>query len=194
MKNFRICGLFLLFTASFFTASAQVKQLTYNAFQTDVEHVIMDYPNSFQHYIGDELVKNPQSTDYSSLLKIRGSEDCRITKYPSDKRNFYSFQSVLLTAEEFEAAKEKFHSYYNQLSNLSVRFANRTLRLKGEYETPDDSKKFTSILFTTDGEGDFSKKLKIELLMEYVLMEWKVKLLIYEKEREDDELPVQSKK
>jgi len=32
------------------------------------------------------------------------------------------------------------------------------------------------------------------LLMEYVLMEWKVKLLIYEKEREDDELPAVSSK
>lgn len=192
MKNFRISGLFLLFAASFFTASAQVKQLTYNAFQTDVEHVIMDYPNSFQHFIGEELVKNPQSTDYSSLLKIRGSEDCRITKYPSERKNFYSFQSVLLTTEEFETAKEKFSNYYRQLSNLSVRLSNTTLNLKGEYETPDDSKKFTSIVFTTNGEGDFSKRLKVELLLEYVLMEWKVKLLVYEKEREDEELPVSS--
>jgi hypothetical protein len=194
MKNFKTLGLFLLFAASVFTASAQVKQLTYNAFQTDVEHVIMDYPNSFQHFIGDELVKNPQSTDYSSLLKIRGSEDCRITKYPSEKKNFYSFQSVLLTTEEFETAKDKFSSYYQQLSNLSVRFSNRTLNLKGEYEVPDDSKKFTSIVFTTNGEGDFSKRLKVELLLEYVLMEWKVKLLVYEKEREEDEAPVVSSK
>ena len=194
MKNYRVFALFLLFVASFFGTAAQLKQLTYSPFQTDVEHIIMDYPNSFQHYIGEELVKNPQSVDYTSLLKIRGSEDCRITKYPSEKKNFYSFQSVLVTTEEFETARNKFSTFYSQLSGLSVRFPSQTLKLKGDYESPDDSKKFTSILFTTNGDGDFSKRLKVELLLEYELMEWKIKLLVYEKEREDNEQPVVSSK
>ncbi|MBS1573904.1 MAG: hypothetical protein JST09_01270, partial [Bacteroidetes bacterium] len=78
-----------MFIISVSSVSAQLKSPHDNAFQADVENVILDYPNSFQHYIGSEIVNNPESTDYSSLLKIRGAQECTITKYPAKKRDRY---------------------------------------------------------------------------------------------------------
>ena len=172
---------------SCFTSHAQPKSPAVNTFQADVENVIIDYPNNFRHYVGDELLVNPQSTDYTSLLKIRGSEECLITKYPAKKRDKYSFQAVLLTTDDFEKATNSFSHFFNQLNNLCIRFAKQTFLLKGDYQSPDEERKFTSTVFSTDSWEEGVKHMKVELLMEYMLTEWKVKLLVYEKEREDNE-------
>ena len=179
--------LFLMFVLFGSSASAQLKSPQDNAFQADVENVILDYPNSFQHYIGNEIVNNPQSTDYSSLLKIRGAEECTITKYPSKKRNRYSYQAVMLSTEDFEKAKQTFDTYYIRLNKVSFHFANQPYNLTGEYQQPAEEKKFTTAVFSVSPTEENVKHLKVELLMEYALTEWKIKLLVYEKEREDDE-------
>jgi hypothetical protein len=187
MKKRKAFLLFFAIIVCIFTSDAQLKSTTGNTFQLDVENVIMDYPNNFQHYIGNEMVSDPQSTNYTSLLKIRGSEECIITKYPAKKRNRYSFQAVMQSTEDFENAKAAFNSYYNQLNNLGIHFATQAYSLKGVYESPDEEKKFTSTIFSIDPTEEGVKHMKVELLMEYSLMEWKVKLLVYEKEREDNE-------
>jgi len=188
MKKQKAFLLLFVCILSFLISPAQIKSWNDNAFQTDFSNIIIDYPNSFQHYIGEELIRNPQSVDYSSLLKIRGSEDCVITKYNSSKRNRYSFQAVMATTEDFETAKNKFQAFYNQLNNMPVRFShNEASRLQGVYESPTEEKKFTSTIFSASQDDASLKNLKVELLMEYVVTEWKVKLLVYEKEREDDE-------
>ncbi|MCW3118271.1 MAG: hypothetical protein JWM28_2353 [Chitinophagaceae bacterium] len=185
-KHFLI---FFVFFLSFFIPSAQLKLPINSGFQSDVETIIKDYPNSFQHYIGEELVANPQSTDYLSMLQVNGSEECHITKYPAKGRSRYSFQAVMLTTDDFETAKSSFHNFYKQLNNLSVHIGSGwSFQLQGAYETPSEEKKFTSSIFSADpAGGEGIKQLRVELLMEYVLMEWKIKVLVYEKEREDDE-------
>jgi len=180
-------SLFLVFIIAFLSVSAQLKSPQDNAFQADVENVILDYPNSFQHYIGNEIVNNPQSTDYAALLKIRGAQECTITKYPAKKRDRYSYQAVMITTDEFEKAKTTFDAYYSRLNKVSFRFANQSYNLSGEYESPTEEKKLTSSVFSVSPIEEGIKKLKVELSMEFVQTEWKVKLLVYEKEREDDE-------
>lgn len=93
----------------------------------------------------------------------------------------------MITTSEFEVAKNTFDTYYSRLNKVSFRFANRSYNLTGEYESPTEERKFTSCLFSVSLKEEGMKRLKVELLMEYVQTEWKVKLLVYEKEREDDE-------
>ena len=187
MKKGSALLLFLMLLVLTSSALAQLKSPQDNAFQADVENVILDYPNSFRHYIGNEIVNNPQSTDYSSLLKIRGAQECTITKYPSRKRNRYSYQALMLSTDDFEKAKETFDTYYARLSKVSFRFADQSCNLTGVYEEPTEEKKFTSAVFSVSPTSENVKQLKVELLMEYSTTEWKIKLLVYEKEREDDE-------
>lgn len=48
--------------------------------------------------------------------------------------------------------------------------------------------KFTSILLSPEPGLELLKKMKVEIILQAVEpMEWKVKLLIYDREREDDE-------
>jgi hypothetical protein len=59
--------------------------------------------------------------------------------------------------------------------------------LKGDFETVNESKKFfTSILHLHKGDTT-PQKLKVEVSMHFDFPEWKVNVVVYEREREDDE-------
>ncbi|MEI9810355.1 MAG: hypothetical protein WDO16_22155 [Bacteroidota bacterium] len=89
----------------------------------------------------------------------------------------------MLTTESFEEAKKKFKALYNQLNNLSL----KSMRLKGIYESPVEEKKFSSVLFSFDPSDESVKKLKVELIIEAEQMDWKVKVLVYDRDRDDNE-------
>lgn len=145
--------------------------------------VIQDYPNRFSRITGDLIIQNPQSADYHCTVKIKEAEHCFITKYTSGNKVICSWQALLLTTESFDKAKRKFKAVYGQLNSLAINAA----YLKGAYEPPEEGKKFTSILFPLSPVDEATRKLKTELVMESEGMEWKVKVLVYEREREDNE-------
>jgi hypothetical protein len=150
---------------------------------TDLKKVIEDHPNHFKNITGELIIQNPQSSDYQCNLKIKGAEECFITRYAATEKEIYSWQALLLTTENFEEAKRKFKSLYGQLNNLRI----NSVPLKGEYEAPVEEKKFTGVLFSFPPEDEALKKLKVELTIESEGMEWKVKVLVYDREREDAE-------
>lgn len=61
------------------------------------------------------------------------------------------------------------------------------MHLKGIYESPVEEKKFASVLFSFDNADESLKKLRVEVMLEADQMEWKVKVLVYDRDREDDE-------
>jgi len=175
-------ALITIFFLSANIANAQINIGPANSIAVDVKKIIDDYPNHFETLVGEMIIQNPQSADYQCSLKISGAEESIITRY-SRKKNYISWHAVMLTTENFEEARKKYSSLYNQLNNLSI----RSMRLKGVYESPAEEKKFTSAVLSFDPADETLKKLKVEVMMEAEQMEWKVKLLIYDREREDDE-------
>jgi hypothetical protein len=96
----------------------------------------------------------------------------------------------MLTTDDFEAAKKEFRKLYLQLNNLSVSFSNgQPFYFRAPYVTPTDEKKFTTIILQSDPGNETVKNLKVELSMEYELLEWKIKIQVYEREREDTDGP-----
>ncbi len=180
-----------LITISVFltTASnAQLKVPVINGIAPDVKKVINDYPNQFSNLKGELIVQNPQSIDYECNFKVNGAEQATITQYNSKNNAICSWQALMLTTESFEDAKKKFRSLYGQLNNLTVNTdVSQAGRLNGAFEAPAEEKKFTSVVFAVDNADEGLKKLRVELVMHYELLEWKVKVLVYDKEREDAE-------
>lgn len=171
----------------FMPVAAQLKLPSINGIGDDVKKVIDNYPNHFTNLMGEFLVENPQSTDYQCNFMVNGAEEAIVTRYPA-KKEISSWQALMLTTDNFEKAKQKFKSLYNQLNNLSVSSANGNYRLKGIYESPEEEKNFTSVLFSFEPANELVKKLKVEISMQFFApMEWKVKVLVYDKEREDEE-------
>jgi hypothetical protein len=167
--------------------NAQLKLPAINGIENDVKKVINDYPNRFANLMGEIITQNTQSTDYKCVFNADGAEETTVTKY-SAKKDICSWQAVMLTTESFDKAKQKFKSLFNQLNNLTTRSGHQTIRLKGDYEQPDEKKKFNSVVFSFEPDNETTGKLKVEIVLQaYEPLEWKVKVLVYDRDREDNE-------
>ncbi len=188
-KSVKSLVLITIATILFHSSKAQLRlPVISGGVGSDVKKVIEDYPNRFINLMGEVVNENTQSTDYSCNFTVNGAEEAIITRY-SAKKEICSWQAVMMTTENFEKAKQKFKALYNQLNNLSVDIGGaKNFHLKGKYEIPVEEKKFTSVLFSFEPTNESVKKLRIEISIQaYEPMEWKVKLLVYDKEREDEE-------
>ncbi|MCX6315911.1 MAG: hypothetical protein NTW29_01365 [Bacteroidetes bacterium] len=183
-------SLVLITISAFITsvAAAQLKLPAINGVSADVKKVIEDYPNRFINLMGEIKSQHEQSTDYECNFKVNGAEEAFITRY-SAKKEVCSWEAVMLTTESFEKAKQKFRALYNQLNHLGVNLGTgKVFHLKGTYEAPEESMKFTSVLFSIEPGQEALNKIKVEVVMQYYApMDWKVKVLVYDREREDDE-------
>ena len=165
------------------SAGAQLKLPVVNPVANDVKKVIEDHPNHFANLKGEMITQTPQTTDYACIFNANGAEETTITQY-SSKKEMYSWQALMLTTESFEKAKQKFKSLFSQLNNLAINASDQSYKLKGDYEQPDEKKKFASVILSS-GPGN---NLKVEIsLQAHEPMEWKVKIIIYDREREDNE-------
>ena len=177
--------LFTIFILTLHVSHAQINSLAslHQDMLSSIQQVIGDYPNQFKNITGELIMQNPQSADYRCTVKIDDAEESSITKYTSSGKEIYSWQALLLTTENFNEAKRKFRAVYAALNNHLI----NNSYLKGEYEAPAEEKKFTNILFSFTSGDEITRKLKLEVVMESEMMEWKVKILIYDREREDNE-------
>ena len=152
-----------------------------------LEKVIGDFSKNLSSLKGDVLNTNPQTVEYESLLPFKSAERNIIIQY-SGKNPVYSWQANMFTAEEFEVAEKKYKSLFSQLKGMSLKL-NRDYdySLSGEYDKPSESKKFSSTVFRLLPNASYLPKVKVELSMQYEFPEWKIYLLVYQKEREDGE-------
>lgn len=157
-------------------------------FGAEMKKVIRDYPHNYQSMRGNTLDENPQYSNYECSLKIPGAESVNISRYSSDQKEVYSWQAVMLTTEDFETARAKFKSLYARFNNMAVKMDyGVTFYLKGKYIDPTEERSFTSALMRFELPDGITKKMILEVTMQFEFPEWKVKILIYEKEREDNE-------
>ena len=170
------------------SARAQIKLTPPSPIANDIRKVIEDYPGGFANITGEMIMQNTQSTEYQCILKVHGAEESSITRFSSASNNKYSWEALMLSTESFEKAKQKFRSLYSQLNKLSVQPAGEnSVKLIADYEAPEEARKFTSVVFSFTPSSENLKKLKAEISMQYELTEWKVKLLVYDRDREDQE-------
>ena len=183
MKPLTTTFLFILFV---FSLSAQVIPIK-NAFQTDIGKVISDYPNGFKNIIGDETIQNPQSIEFECLVTVKDAIKCRLIKYSSNLKDIYSWEADMIKTDDFGVASKKFRELYNSLQHLSVNINGSAAIFKGDYVKPSEAIKFTNIVLDAGDKTPELKSLKLALILEADMLEWVIKIQVYEKEREDKE-------
>ena len=181
MKPLTTTFIFILFV---FSLSAQVIPIK-NALQTDIAKVLSDYPNGFKNILGDEISQNPQSLEFECLVTIKDAIKCRLVKYSSNVKDIYSWEADMIKTDDFEAASNKFRALYNSLQHLSVNINGTTAVFKGDYIKPSEAIKFTTIVLDAGDKTPELKRLKLALTLEADMLEWVIRIQIYEQERED---------
>ena len=170
-----------------FASNAQVRfPVTNNGLRNDLQKVVEDYMKDFSSLKGNVLIENPQTVEYASLLQFSGAEGNSITKYNSQK-NIYSWQAIMLTTEDFNEAVKKYKWLYSQLKVMTIKLDDYSFSLSGDYDEPEESRKFSDCSFNLLPAAINLPRLKIEVTIQFEFPEWKVGLQVYQKEREDNE-------
>jgi hypothetical protein len=168
-------------------SQAQIRApFTNNDLRNNLSKILSDYAMGFSSLKGDTISVNPQSIEFATKLDFKGCEENSITQYDA-KNKIYSWQGLLLTSEDFEEASKKYKWIFNQLKVMTVKVQDYSFTLSGDYDAPDESKKFFSSIFKLTPNASNMPRLKIEASMRFEFPEWKVSLLVYEREREDNE-------
>jgi len=161
-----------------------------NKTQSILEKVIQDYPNHFHNIKGELISQERQTAEYKSTLQLPGSPSCIIVLTggrgtTSDEG--YAWSCVVMDSETFTVARDRFQEIYSQLSNSIVTTgAQKTFILNGQYETPDEGKKCTRVVFTLlPGVGDM-KRLKVGLSLHQVGDSWRIMLSVNDRDNQDD--------
>lgn len=156
-----------------------------NDLRINLQKIVSDFPNQFSALRGDTLIENPQSIEFASRLEFSGATQNSIIQYKS-VRPVYSWQATLISTEEFEEAEKKYRWLYNQLKVMTIKLDNGySFSLSGDYDEASESKKFCGSIFKMTPNASDMPKLKIEASMQFEFPEWKVNLLVYEREKED---------
>jgi hypothetical protein len=173
--------IFILFV---FSLPAQVIPIK-NALQTDIAKVISDYPNGYKNIIGEQIIENPQSIEFECLVKIKDAIKCKLVRYSSNVKEVYSWEAEMMKTDDFETVSKKFRAIYNSLQHLTVKVNGSTAVFQGDYIKPSAAIKFTTIILDPGDKAPELKKLKLVLVLEADMLDWVIKIQVYEKERED---------
>jgi hypothetical protein len=93
----------------------------------------------------------------------------------------------MLVTEDFETAAKKYKSLFHQLKGANVYYVKDQYTLKGDYDTAEESLGFATSTLALANPPVPLQKLRIDINLQFEFPEWKVSLVVYEKEREDDE-------
>lgn len=169
-------------------ASAQFRLNTGNhELKMVLEDVVNNYSGGFAKIRGELIASTPQSVTYATQLNFPQAEQNEVMLYGEDEA-YVSWSATLLTTDDYDAARKKYSSVYNDMKQMHLSLGVGNCRLLGQFGAPVPSLRFVSTDFYLDPVA-VSKNLKVRLSMEYQLPEWKVRLAVYEKEREDSEPP-----
>lgn len=166
---------------------AQIKLPGTNSFRSEFQKVIEDFTHNFSSIRGELMVKNPQTIEYVSRVVPSGTQDPFITEYSSGGKGVYTWQATIIKTESFSEAEKKYKWLFGQLKGMNVKYIVDQYTLRGKYEAPAETKKFATSELALANPPEALKKLKIEVAMQFEFPEWKVALLVYEKEKQDDE-------
>lgn len=158
-----------------------------SSFRNDIQKVVDEYPRHYASIRGEVINKNPQTVEYASKVKPEGVQDASIMKYSALGKEVVTWQSTVLVTEDYEAAAKKYKWLYQQLKGMNIRYVADQYTLRGPYAEPDESVGFATSVLTPDHPPVPLARMKVEVQLSFEFPEWKVSLLIYDKEREDEE-------
>lgn len=168
-------------------SQAQLKfPVTNNDLRNNLSKIITDFSHGFNTLKGDTIDVNPQTIQFATRLDFKGAEQNSIMEYRA-LQPVYSWQAVLMRTEDFEEASKKYKWLCDQLKVMTVKMDDYAFTLSGNYDAPDEARGFCSSIFKLTPNAANMPRLKIEATMEFEFPEWKINLLVYEREREDGE-------
>ena len=164
-------------------ASAQAPNPSTLSLTDAVERVISEMPTRLAHLKGELLASNPEAIDYTSLLLLKGADNCVISVFNTPGDTTACWRAELPMLDEFDQAKKAFQSAYESLHRARITRLHPGVvyKLEGDFLEADETKQTNSIEFTLDPAGEEFRKVRVQILLSYTMPEWHLSVQVYEK-------------
>ena len=178
----------LLLLISFWSCACAAQGVFANKTNAILEKVVQDYPSQFKNIKGELLSSAPGLTEYKSTITIPGAVSTTITQSAVAHKQVLSWQSVVYSGTEFNAAKGRFEELFNQIKNTIIKPEGESpVIIDGQYNNPAEDKASTSILFDLLPATGAMQKINIGLMLKNTSGEWKIILSVYDKDGKETE-------
>jgi hypothetical protein len=170
-------------------SSAQEDDVFSNKTNIAIEKVIRYFPNRFHNIKGELVVSHVKTTEYKSTVQVPGFPTCEVVRYASANIDTYSWNCTAVETRDFAQAKSRFKEIYDQIENTIIKIdGEKPFIVSGQYRTPNEERKYCSVAFELlPAVGDM-KKMKMDLIMQNIMQEWKVSIVVYDSEKKEDEV------
>ncbi len=183
MKNISLLLLIL-----FWSCVCTAQGVFTNKINYTLEKVVEDYPSQFKNIKGELLSSKPGFTEYKSNITIPGAVSTTIIQSAVSHKQVFSWESVIYSSTEFNAAKSKFEELFNQIKNTIIKPEGESpVIIDGQYNNPAENKAATSILFDLLPATGAMQKINIDLMLKNANGQWKIILSVYDKDRKETE-------
>lgn len=174
-----------------FISNAQPKMLippSSSSLRPVIEKVARDYYQNFNNIKGDTVNETESTIEFNSKIAPPGAIATSITKYVDPYS--YTWQTTMFQSEDYQAAVDKYKEYYRQLNGTTLTFYDKTsYKLSGNYDTPDENRSFASSILQLDSSNQDLRLFKVDVALDYMMPEWTVKVMVYEKVADKDVRP-----
>lgn len=188
----KLCSFIFIFSTLHPVAQTKLPVLKIpNTLKPDIEKVTRDYYDHFYNIKSEKISETESTIEYKSKVVPRDALEAVIVEIKS-MRNVYSWVATMLKTENYEKAVEKYQQIYRQLSGAAfVMHDKTTWKFSGNYDKPDEGRAFASSILEPDVSPKALQRLKVEIALNYNLTDWIVKILVYEKESDEEIRPSQ---
>ncbi|HMH33726.1 MAG TPA: hypothetical protein VK543_11890, partial [Puia sp.] len=163
------------------SCSIRAQDVFSNKTNTALEKVIKDFPNRFRNIKGDLIAQRQQNAEYKSTIQVPGSSSCTVTRYLVSNNDAYSWSCTAFENKDFNLATIKFKEIFEQIENTIIKIdGEKPFIVSGQYKTPSEQRKTTTIAFDLLPAVGEMKKLKIELTLQNTANNWKVVLNVFD--------------
>jgi hypothetical protein len=160
-----------------------------NQTNNTLEKVVQNYPSQFKNIRGELLSSRPGSAEYKSTINIPGAVSATITQSAVSQKETVSWQSVLYTSKEFDAARNHFEELFSQIKNTIIKTeGQKPVIVNGQYTNPAEDKSSTTILFDLLPATGPMQKINIDLMLKNASGKWEIILSVSDKDMKEAEV------
>ena len=149
-----------------------------------LEKVVQEYTSQFRNIRGEIINKSKASTAYKSTLAIPGAVSTTITQTIAEDRQVLAWETVLYTGPDFNTAKARYETLFNQIKNTIIKPAGeKPLIVNGLYLNPSADKNLNTIQFDLLPANSSLQKVNIDLVLQHEAGKWQIVLSVADKGR-----------
>ena len=183
----------LIFILATLNIKAQNKPLVvkFSSVTPDVVRAAHDYYDHFFLIKGEKISETESTIEYKSKILPQGAVESTVMQIKS-LQNVYSWQAIMMNTDDYDKAVAKYKQIYRQLNGADFAMNDgKACKIRGSFDAPDINRAFASSILEPDVKETYLQRLKIEVALNYNMPDWAVKIMIYEKEPDEDIRPTE---